>query len=97
MYTATCCGVNELGHIRKSVTYIHGGKSYYVHGVIKIGLEITKLTVMLLRRNFLCLLAYQVLINLDTYSNLVAKFVRKSNILVFSTRYAVMNSYYVFV
>jgi len=91
MYTATCCGVNELGHIRKRVTCIHGGKSYYVHDVIKIGLEITKLTVMLLRRNFLCLLAYQVLINLDTYSNLVAKFVRKNNILVFFFYYVRSN------
>jgi hypothetical protein len=97
MCTDRRCGLTELGHLRKIVTCVYGGKSYYVHDVIKIGTEITKLTVMLLRRSFLCLLAYRVLISLDTYSNLVAYCVRKNNILVFSVRYAVMNSYYIFV
>jgi hypothetical protein len=97
MYAATRCSLTELGHLRKTVTCIHGEKSYYLRGVIKIGIEMTKLTVMLLRRNFLCLLAYRVLIILDAYSNLVAKCVRKNNILVFSVRYAVKNSYYIFV
>lgn len=83
IYKVTRCGLTELGHLRKTVTCVQGGKSYHVHDVMKIGTDTTKLTVMLLRRNFLWLLAYRVLISLDTYSNLVAKCVRKNNILVF--------------
>jgi len=45
-FFSTRCGLRELGPLRKTVTCIHGGKSYYVHDVIKIGIEITKLTVM---------------------------------------------------
>jgi len=65
MYTATRCGLNELSHLRKTVTCVHGGKLYYVHDVIKIWTEITKLTVLLLRTNFLFLLPYEIFISLD--------------------------------
>jgi hypothetical protein len=84
-----------LGHLRETLTCTDEGKWYYVYDLIKIWIEMTKLRVMLLRRSCLYLLAYQTLISLDAYSNLVAKCVRKNNtsILVFTVSYAVINSY----